>query len=109
MNISEYNTGLSEDYLHQMQSVFVRYPHLMKVILFGSRAMGTQKEMSDVDLALVFSNDENEETSHIQYQLEEDTTIPLFFDVLNSATISSPELQEHIHLHGITLYEAMSE
>jgi len=38
--------------------------------------------------------------SALHDELEEETKIPYFFDVINRATISSLELQNHIHLCG---------
>ncbi len=44
--------GLSARELELLTSVFRRYPDIQKVALFGSRAKGTHRPESDVDLAL---------------------------------------------------------
>jgi len=44
--------GLGETELRLMTGVFRRHPEIAAVKLFGSRAMGTFRPQSDVDLAV---------------------------------------------------------
>lgn len=43
--------GLTSDQVLQIQQVFVRFPKIKKVWVFGSRARGDFKRNSDIDLA----------------------------------------------------------
>ena len=44
--------GLSERTTERLQQVFVGYPEVREVWLYGSRAKGNAKEGSDIDLSL---------------------------------------------------------
>jgi predicted nucleotidyltransferase len=45
--------GLSEEDISRIRSVFRRNSRIRQVILFGSRAKGTFRRGSDIDLALL--------------------------------------------------------
>ena len=51
------DTGLSPDEIERMRSVFRRVPAIREVVLYGSRARGTHRAGSDIDLALVGLDD----------------------------------------------------
>ncbi len=72
-----------------------------KVILFGSRARDTNKERSDVDLAVSGGN-----PRRFHSDLEERARTLLFFDVvdLDNPHLSQELLQE-IQKDGVTIYE----
>lgn len=46
------NDGLTDEDREGIQSVLATCPKVQKAILFGSRAMGTFRSASDVDIAL---------------------------------------------------------
>ena len=56
---------------------------VQKVVIFGSRAKGNFKKGSDVDLAII--GDEKKAS----YQLNEETNLPYFFDVVNLYEITN--------------------
>ncbi len=86
-----------------LEEVFAQLPWLERVVLFGSRAKGVNARYADVDLAIVGGSEE--ERAQLAQTLEEETTLPYFFDVIRLEAITSPELREHISRHGIVLYE----
>ena len=45
-------SGLNEKTILSIQEVFSRHPAIEKALLYGSRAMKTQKLSSDIDLVL---------------------------------------------------------
>ena len=45
--------GLSAEIINQLQTVFQGYPDIESVYMFGSRAAGTFRDGSDIDLAVV--------------------------------------------------------
>ncbi len=45
--------GLNEEIIRQITDIFTRFPSIEKVLLYGSRAKGTYKTGSDIDLCLV--------------------------------------------------------
>jgi predicted nucleotidyltransferase len=72
--------------------------------MFGSRAKGNYKNGSDVDIALK-GKLSFETITHINYLLNEETTMPYKFDVLNYHTIQDKDLIEHINRAGICFYQ----
>ena len=76
---------------------------LSQIILFGSRARGTNGERSDIDLAL-YAGD-TKRYYHILDFVEEIETL-LMFDIvdLNGGAVS-PDLLDEIQRDGVILYE----
>ena len=72
---------------------------LDKVILFGSRARGTNRERSDIDLAV-----SGENVLRFEELLEEQADTLLSFDVINLDEIASDKLRESIAREGKLLY-----
>lgn len=85
--------GLSVDELNKIVQT-LRSAHVKKAVLFGSRAKGTHKHGSDVDIAVI--GDEK----RVFYTLNEETNLPYFFDVINMEEIVSQNLREHIQRVG---------
>lgn len=71
-----------------------------KVILFGSRARGTNSERSDIDLAISGGN-----ALDFYYDIKEKTWTLLMFDVVELDRGISEELQTEINRDGVILYE----
>lgn len=77
-----------------LEAVFARHPRVSEVCLFGSRAMGTHRPESDVDLALYGDVDELL-AARIASDLEE-LPLPYTFDVQAYPCIHERPLREHI-------------
>ena len=71
-----------------------------KVILFGSRARGDNKERSDIDLAVSGGN-----ALDFSYDVEETAWTLLMFDVVALDGNISRELRNEIERDGVVLYE----
>ena len=71
-----------------------------KVILFGSRARGTNSERSDIDLAISGGN-----ALDFYYDIKENAHTLLMFDVVELDRGISEELQTEINRDGVILYE----
>ncbi|MEE9368754.1 MAG: nucleotidyltransferase domain-containing protein [Pontiella sp.] len=99
------NLGLVENDVQVLIEMLKRFPHVEQAIVFGSRAKGTFKTGSDVDLALRGELLSFEEASRIAYLLNEETSMPYTFDVLQYETIKSPELVEHIDRVGVVVFQ----
>ena len=72
----------------------LRNAHVKKAVLFGSRAKGTNKHGSDVDIAVIGDK------KRVSYALNEETNLPYFFDVIDMDEIVSQNLREHIQRAG---------
>jgi predicted nucleotidyltransferase len=96
---------LPPEELRQVLEVFRRYPAVSAVKLFGSRAKGTHRPYSDVDLA-VFGPLGPLEGEAIALDLE-DLLLPYKFDVVPMAHLEHAALREHIERVGITIFERL--
>ncbi len=71
-----------------------------KLILFGSRAKGTNRERSDIDLAVQGGN-----TMEFSARVDDEIQTLLMFDVVDLDKPVQAELLEEIRRDGIVLYE----
>ena len=101
--------GLTPSHINLITDVFKDHQGIEQVILFGSRAKGNYKPGSDVDFAVVGSNMTARDINNISYQLNEETVLPYYFDVLEYSAISSEELIHHINEYGIPFYKSLSK
>ena len=94
--------GLKEHYLDEIRQVLAKTPEIERAVIFGSRAKGSYRRGSDVDIAL-FGDLNLDQIGHITHQLNEETRIPLFFDVVDYNTLTNSALKDHIDRIGKTL------
>ncbi len=97
--------GLVENDLQALAGVLKQFPAVEQAIVFGSRAKGAFKNGSDVDLALRGESLSFEQVSRVSYLLNEETSMPYRFDVLQYETIDSPELVGHIDRVGVVVFQ----
>lgn len=88
------------EHILQQISFFAQNNDINKVILFGSRARGTNGERSDIDLAVTGGD-----VLNFHYDLEEKVQTLLLFDVVNIDMGISVELQNEIDQDGVVIYE----
>ena len=81
-------------------SFFAKKYSVTKIILFGSRARGTNTERSDIDIA-VYGGD----FEHFYWDVKENVPSLLMFDVVRADVKISDELKQEIERDGITIYE----
>jgi len=98
------NYGIKDDYWKRLETVFVSHKNIEKVILYGSRAKGTNRPYSDVDIVLVGENIENREFCNILDEID-DLLLPFIFDVSVNYTISNVNLIDSINKTGVIVYE----
>ena len=90
--------GLTQDEIQKIQNVLSKYVKVRKVLVIGSRALGSQKKASDIDLVLQ-GDLTLPEIAHIKAELEQ-LTIPYFFDVIHYEEIKNPDLKDHVDRFG---------
>jgi uncharacterized protein len=95
--------GLSDSDIQQMQEVFAAHPRLKEVLIFGSRAMGTHKPGSDIDLAIVADSLTFDDLLDISSALER---VGLLYkiDLLDLNRIKDPDVKDHIQRVGKVFY-----
>jgi predicted nucleotidyltransferase len=93
--------GLSEIVIQKVCNIFLHYPSIIQVILYGSRAKGTYKEGSDIDISLVGDID-FDSFATIKTALD-DLCLPYHIDLSIFQDIANKELIDHIQRVGIVL------
>ena len=97
--------GLSEQTLEKISSVLAGFPQVELAVLFGSRAKGTQRRGSDIDLALFGPTldwriigliDDAFDLSNLHYS----------FSLIHRNTDTAPEVAAHIARVGREIYVA---
>ena len=96
---------LDSKYRDVICNVAAGYPEIGKVVLLGSRAMGTADRGSDIDLAIIGPDISHATRLRFQDYLNQQTLIPFFVDVLDYQTLTNAELRQHIDTHGVVIYE----
>jgi predicted nucleotidyltransferase len=101
--ITDAQIGFKEGDLHLITSLLRRYPSVYRAVLFGSRAMGSYKQGSDVDIALF--TDTTGDAATIRGELNDELSLPYKFDVLDYRRLSNADLIRNIDLNGLLIYE----
>lgn len=92
--------GLKEEVIQKIVAVFTQFPQISEVILYGSRALGTFKNGSDIDLSLKGKDLNLETMNKIANELD-DLLLPYTFDLSIYDQISNQDLKKHIDRVGI--------
>ncbi len=100
--------GLKETDIELIKTVFSNFPEVEKVVIYGSRAKGSYKPASDIDLTL-FGNKLNLTIlQKIENDLD-DLMLPYFFDISIFSQISNQDLVEHINRIGNLFFKRIKE
>ena len=92
-------TGIKAQVIEEIRALAGEYG-VEKVILFGSRARGNYKRASDIDLAV-----SGGDILRFALAVDEETSTPLRFDIINLDGMVCEELQKAIWTEGKILYE----
>lgn len=95
--------GLSGDIIERLQQIFTSYPQIEEVVLYGSRATGTFRKGSDIDLTLRGENVNFTVLTKIMAEVES-CSIPYKVDLSVYQTIENAKLREHIAQYGKLFY-----
>lgn len=93
------DTGIRESVVEEICSL-ARKHRIKRVLLFGSRARGDYQRASDIDLAVCGGD-----VVRFALDVEETTSTPLKYDVVNLDGEVQEELLESIFREGKVLYE----
>lgn len=96
--------GLSNDTVARIHSVFARHPEVQQAILYGSRAMGTQRDGSDIDLTLTGKDLDFKRLARIETELD-DLLLPYKLDLSIRRQIDNDALLNHIERVGVLFYD----
>lgn len=94
-------TGLTEFEMSQIRAVLVRQKGLRGAVLFGSRAKGTARSGSDIDIAVTGLATQLD-AARLASELDE-LPLPYKFDVVSEEKITNQALLDHIRRVGIPI------
>jgi predicted nucleotidyltransferase len=95
--------GLSETTLTIIRQILADCPAVEKAVLYGSRAKGTFRPGSDIDLTLFGEHLDLDMLGHIAHRLEE-SSIPYQVDLSLWSHLDHDGLREHIERVGVVFY-----
>ncbi len=98
------NHGLSPATVDRIQGVLTRYPEVEKALLYGSRAKGTHRPGSDIDLTLCGSGLNHTILTRIDNEMD-DLLLPYQIDLSLMSSLKHQALLDHIGRVGAVLYE----
>jgi len=96
------NFGLTANVIAKIQNILKNHPEIKRAQIFGSRALGSYRQNSDIDLALWGDIDELS-LATIYAELDE-LPLPYKFDLVIYGEITHPPLREHIDRFGQDIF-----
>lgn len=99
------NHGLSATTVAKIHGVLSQHSEVEQAILYGSRAKGNYKHGSDIDLTLTGSGLVYDDLLKIMGELD-DLLLPYTIDLSLFASLTHPELIDHIRRVGVVFYES---
>lgn len=96
--------GLPPESVEKLCSVFLSHPQIEKVVLYGSRALGTYRESSDIDLTVVGTNADLTLLLELENEID-DLLLPYKVDISLMSKIDNPNLIDHINRVGIPFFQ----
>lgn len=95
--------GLTERDMKTLHDIFEKYPQVKDVFVFGSRAKGTYKAGSDIDLAIMNNGVDDALIRKLKDDFA-DSNLPYFVDLVCYHSLVHRELKKHIDRVGIPCY-----
>ncbi len=95
--------GLRNSDLKYIIEVLEQFDTVSEAILFGSRAKGTYRHGSDIDIVLK-GNIDFRTIMRISYLLNQESLMPYKFDLIRYSHIHNKDLKDHIDRVGISIY-----
>jgi predicted nucleotidyltransferase len=95
--------GLTELDLSIIRDTLRKHSAIQEAVIFGSRAKGTARPGSDVDIALK-GDDLGEAVLEVSTFLNQESILPYYFDILDYHGIDNADLVAHIGRVGKVIY-----
>lgn len=96
--------GLKPHTISAIQNVFARHPEIKQAVLYGSRAKGTQRPGSDIDLTLFGEALTYTQLDRIETEID-DLLLPYTVDLSLHTQIDNADLLDHIRRVGQVFYQ----
>ncbi|MDP3559351.1 MAG: nucleotidyltransferase domain-containing protein [Legionellaceae bacterium] len=98
--------GLPPTAIQALQNIFKLHSKIEQVILYGSRAMGSYRTGSDIDLCLIAPTLTFTEQLSLENKID-DLLLPWKIDVSIRHKIDNPALLDHINRVGVVFYASL--
>jgi predicted nucleotidyltransferase len=98
------NFGLSDRYINLIHNIISKYSEIQEAIIFGSRADGTNRESSDIDIAIKCEKNDFRIKGSLMSDFEE-SCLPYFVDVVAYNCTPNEKLKSHIDMYGVVFYK----
>ena len=96
--------GMTDEELNLLHTLFAHQKEIEQVILYGSRAKGTHKPFSDVDITLLGYGLTRQNLNQLSAEIDE-SSLPYQFDISIFSKLTNPDLIEQIEETGVVLYQ----
>lgn len=96
--------GLTERDMKTIEGILKEIPEIKEVRIFGSRAKGTFKPGSDVDLAVINEGVNSKTRIHLSVEFDE-SSLPFKVDLIYLPDLKDKDLIEHIERVGAPFYK----
>jgi len=99
-------TGMTKSVVSDVIKIITCRSPVQKIILYGSRARGDFKPVSDIDLAVDAPQWSAVDLAVVKDELEDRVATLLKFDLVLMARIDKKSLKDNILKEGIVIYES---
>lgn len=96
--------GLKESELEEIINILASFENVEWGVVYGSRAKGTHKPFSDIDLTVYGSGLTYMDILRISDNFEE-SSLPYMVDISDFSKLSNPDLIDHIRRRGMTIFD----
>ncbi len=99
-----YQFGLAEEDIKKINSVFLKYIEITKVMIYGSRAKGDFKASSDIDLSVFTEKKDISFLFKIENEID-DLLLPYKVDLSLYGLLDNENLKDHIDRVGQVFFK----
>ncbi len=99
-----YHFGLAEEDIKKINSVFLKYIEITKVMIYGSRAKGDFKASSDIDLSVFTEKKDISFLFKIENEID-DLLLPYKVDLSLYGLLDNENLKDHIDRVGQVFFK----
>lgn len=96
--------GLNDRDIKTIHDIFNQYPEILLVHIFGSRAKGTSKPGSDIDLAIMNKEINSNTLLKLNNDFEE-SSLPYKVDLVDFNLLTNQDFIDHIVRVGTIFYQ----
>lgn len=107
MNSTE--LGLRDEDLRSIVKIIAASKPVDAALVFGSRAKGTYRTGSDIDIALTGKSLCHDDIVELSCLLNEESILPYRFDIVDYQALANPALRDHIDRVGKLIFRRRSK